>query len=408
MNFKKKLQLIPVFITIISIVLVSLSLQCGAGGEAPEVELEIYDGPDFSESEKMCYYRIEALVTGEPEPEVKFSSDDNVRNIGSDKVEVGVEVGDSYNLKVTANNSEGTATTSIVLSGECGKEVAEEEEEEEEASGEEEATPEEEEEEEETTAVAPTISLEIYEGPTPADGICFYRVKASVTGTPGPTVTWSKDDSHGAWGTKKAQVNLYSPTETYNLTATAKNSAGEDTDSISLSWGCAPLVTEHTENFHPTIYGTVGSGGGVTTDGIAFGDSAVNTDWRGLFAFDVSSLDGKELTSAKLKLTGPDYYSVCDFKGNIYIFYNDFLPTLDAADYLPSGAYGTPHVFSYNTDPLEFSTDFLKDKVIERAASGEELQFIIGYENAVTDGEGDPEGRAYYANDITLTVKYLE
>ena len=85
---------------------------------------------------------------------------------------------------------------------------------------------------------APTIELEIYEGPTPADGICYYRVKAVVTGKPGPDVDFSKDDSNGAWGTKKAQVNLNNPDETYTLTATATNSEGSDTDSIELSWGC--------------------------------------------------------------------------------------------------------------------------------------------------------------------------
>ncbi|MCL5071414.1 MAG: PKD domain-containing protein [Actinobacteria bacterium] len=84
---------------------------------------------------------------------------------------------------------------------------------------------------------APTIKLEIYEGPTysAADDICFYRVKAVVTGKPAPTVKFSKDDSNGAWGTKKTQINI--PRDgTYTLTATAKNSEGQATDSIVLNW----------------------------------------------------------------------------------------------------------------------------------------------------------------------------
>lgn len=96
----------------------------------------------------------------------------------------------------------------------------------------------EEEEEVEEEKEAPIITLEIYEGPTLSNDICYYRVKAIVTGNPGPDIDFSKDDSKGAWGDKKTQVNLSDPGETYTLTATAINSEGSDTDSIELSWGC--------------------------------------------------------------------------------------------------------------------------------------------------------------------------
>jgi len=119
------------------------------------------------------------------------------------------------------------------------EESTEEESDEEEPAEEEEA--EEEEEEENIETEAPTINLEIYEGPTysSSDNICYYRIKATVTGKPTPTVEFSKDDSGGAWGSKKVQINLNDPSDTYNLTATAINSEGTDTDSINLSWGCS-------------------------------------------------------------------------------------------------------------------------------------------------------------------------
>ena len=105
-------------------------------------------------------------------------------------------------------------------------------------------------EEEEGEKAAPTIELEIYQGPTysEADGICYYRIKAVVTGNPTPKVEFSKDDSLSSFGSKKAQVNLHSTDETYTLTATATNSEGEATDSINLSWGCnrAPEIAEIT------------------------------------------------------------------------------------------------------------------------------------------------------------------
>jgi len=91
----------------------------------------------------------------------------------------------------------------------------------------------------EATKTAPAIKLEIYEGPTysPADNVCYYRIKANVTGEPAPDVTFSKDDSNGSWGKYKVQTNLHQD-ETYTLTAIATNSEGSDKDFIELNWGC--------------------------------------------------------------------------------------------------------------------------------------------------------------------------
>lgn len=95
----------------------------------------------------------------------------------------------------------------------------------------------------ESKGEAPTIKLQIYEGPTysQTDNVCYYRIKAIVTGSPDPTVTFSKDDSNSSFGSKKVQVNLTKSSPNYTLTAKAKNSAGEATASIALSWGCGPL-----------------------------------------------------------------------------------------------------------------------------------------------------------------------
>jgi hypothetical protein len=96
---------------------------------------------------------------------------------------------------------------------------------------------------------APTIELKVYEGPTysQADSVCYSRVEAIVTGDPAPTVEFSKDDSGGAFGSKKVQINLTKNNQSYTLTAKAKNTAGEAVASIDLSWGCGPI------NNPPTI-----------------------------------------------------------------------------------------------------------------------------------------------------------
>lgn len=83
----------------------------------------------------------------------------------------------------------------------------------------------------------PTLKLVVYEGPVIIEdsSICYYRVEAIVTGDPYPAIKFSKDDSNGAWGKNKAQVNLKNG-ESYNLIVTATNSAGNITRSVELTW----------------------------------------------------------------------------------------------------------------------------------------------------------------------------
>ena len=85
---------------------------------------------------------------------------------------------------------------------------------------------------------APSVKLEIYEGPlyTEDGAICYYRIKVSMTGLPTPIVEFSKDDSFGNLGKNKIQINLYDRNDSYTLTATATNSIGTASDSINLTW----------------------------------------------------------------------------------------------------------------------------------------------------------------------------
>jgi serine/threonine protein kinase len=94
----------------------------------------------------------------------------------------------------------------------------------------------------------PTIKLTIIEGPTSAEGgsICYYRVKATVTGNPAPTIIFSKDDSNGSFGSNVAQVNL-SQGESYTLTTSASNDIGSVSDNITLEWKSSQGTTSVVE-----------------------------------------------------------------------------------------------------------------------------------------------------------------
>lgn len=93
----------------------------------------------------------------------------------------------------------------------------------------------------EEVGVTPTIRLEIIEGPAFSqlgDNTCYYRVKAHVTGDPSPAISFNIDDSLGSLGANISQVNLHSKGESFTLEATAVNSQGSVSDSITLSYSC--------------------------------------------------------------------------------------------------------------------------------------------------------------------------
>jgi len=124
---------------------------------------------------------------------------------------------------------------------------------------------------------APTVNLQIYEGPlySEADDICYYRVLAEVTGDPSPVVTFNKDDSLGSLGHGRAQVNISRENPSFALNATAQNSMGSSSASITLSWNC---------NRSPDI------------TGIAFYSSTFYVDEEYDVNAEVIDLDGDELT----------------------------------------------------------------------------------------------------------------
>jgi len=93
---------------------------------------------------------------------------------------------------------------------------------------------------EETLKAPPTIELEVYEGPlyAKAGDVCYYRVKANVTGEPLPEIKFSKDDSLGSLGPDKAQINISRDGKQYILTAVAESSEGKAADTMTLIWNC--------------------------------------------------------------------------------------------------------------------------------------------------------------------------
>ncbi len=267
------------------------------------------------------------------------------------------------------------------------------------------------------------IKLEIYEGPlfSEANDVCYYRVRAVVTGKPEPSIEFSKDDSNGAWGPAKAQVNLNNPDDTYTLVVTATSSVGTVSESILIEWGCSESdpepepgirVEEMAVGAEGGLSGYISQGFGPTTgtDEVFFGDTNADTVTKGYLSFDISALSGLEDATiidvdlvAPIHEIGNEPWLAAD---EIHIKVLDYGNELDVPD---DFALGGTMVKTFNTSDsladLNFGTNALKSELQAKVdIGGENFQLKLSLTNKSDNGIGDwyllkPGG-------VTLHVKY--
>ena len=84
---------------------------------APTVVLEKIFGPE--QIGDLCVYRYKAVVTGIPEPSINFNHDDSDSAWGREIAQINLNAGETFTLKVTVENIEGTAEASVDLVNEC-------------------------------------------------------------------------------------------------------------------------------------------------------------------------------------------------------------------------------------------------------------------------------------------------
>ncbi len=264
---------------------------------------------------------------------------------------------------------------------------------------------------------APAISLAIYQGPTLEESICYYRIEATVTGSPNPTVSFSKDDSGGAWLPNRVQVNLNDPGDTYTLTATATNSEGSATDSITLSWGCEepepepepePEVHETTIDVTQEISGYIWDDGTITQIPYAFlGDSDIDTYTKGYFSFDISGLHGKNVQDAELRFTSIQGYGFpSTFASEIVVKVFNYI-RLDASDFalggvqLPSIPISAAH-WTIGGNTLKVELQSVLDNEVR-----DYFQLKLGL-NATTNNDGFADAIKINWIDALLYISYTD
>ena len=197
--------------------------------KAPTIKLKIVAGPTYSEADSVCYYKIKAKVTGDPDPGITFSKDGSGGAWGKDTVQINLKDGGSYTLKASATNSEGSATDSIYLSWGCAVQ---------DTTGDTSTDEEEPEVIIEGTKEAPTIKLYVINlDTTSRPWIAIYTVQAVVTGEPTPITNF--DDSKLGNYTTEVFVKSYSGENhdgKVTITGVAINSEGRAEKSIILVW----------------------------------------------------------------------------------------------------------------------------------------------------------------------------
>lgn len=279
-------------------------------------------------------------------------------------------------------------------------------------------------------AIAPTISLEILEGPiySSSDDVCYYRIKATVTGSPSPKIKWSTDYSNGTLGKDIAQVNLTRDNPTYTLTATATNSEGSATDEIDLSWSCDGEVNNtfdtlgrfmvpynwSKEPYGPMCGNILGESGTVTLgiyDSIRMGDSQSNKQFKGYITWDISELNSKTVQYAEINFDTIEFLNFEMHSENDPCF-ADYLDvkfflygTLDAADFAIGGVMLARIPTSLTS--YSISGDVLKSELQKVLDDPEKdyFQLKLGLSEA-TDNDSIPEyitiGKA------ELNIQYLD
>ena len=227
---------------------------------------------------------------------------------------------------------------------------------------------------------------------------------------------------------KKAQVNLHDPDETYTLTATATNSEGTDTDSITLSWGCEEEVAEEEEeeeevaeisevtlNVVGNETGTIQEGdpGQVTNSFVYAGDWSNDMPCSGYISFDINSLHDKNIQSVNLILSSPTIYGTHaerQFLGWLHIGTVDYgTGALSLSDRSASAA----SLVRYNTlkTDINYSEDNLKNALQSNIDGGRpRIQFKLywSYDYGTTDSDGERDGNYFTPGNIHLEVEYTD
>lgn len=350
---------------------------------APTIELKIYEGPLYSEADDVCYYRVEAIVTGNPIPTVKFSKDDSLGSLGQNRAQVNLSRGDEpYTLTATATNSEGTATDSITISWGCNSEPKI------------------------TKINFPTDTF--YVGKQ-------YEISVEATDMDGDSLSYKWSVSGGSidndtsnpikWTTPDSPGN-------YNIKVVVDDGKGGTASSSKVIYVGEVVVTKttKTENLpKKEEEGGYVEYGGLTSNGgnIYAGDSDNNKPCSGFISFDISALGGAIVESATLSFNlSTGYGNPLSFFDSLWINVLDWgARPIRQEDFNLNGIA----IQNFTEPNISCSSDELKEE-LQKAINGgkSRFQIRIHFSGPFSDYDGSRDGWEYSQSNVKLSVTYIK
>ena len=297
--------------------------------DMPEISLELVE--EQLQEDGSSRFEVEALVTGNPLPEVTFSRDDSGGEAGANRVWILLEPGERYTLTAEAKSPAGSATAQIEL--EAGGDTQGSSEQDDTGSGE---SPEQggtagskESPEQGGTAGSkgsaksgadqnflPIITAIKFNSSQFAAGKT-YKATAEAGDPDGDTLTykWSGDGTFSS--TKSNPTNWTAPNKAgkYKIKVTVKDGRGgvatrSKTITVAASLSPPPPPPKVSTTTLPLIYN---ESGWIekevyvydSVNAIFIGDNHLKVPSRGLVSFDMGKLKGKQVKKAVLKLGNP-------------------------------------------------------------------------------------------------------
>lgn len=345
----------------------------------PTISLKIYEGPLYSKSDDICYYRIIADVSGEPFPEITFSKDDSLGSLGPGKAQVNLtRDNQSFTLGAVANNSEGKATDSIILNWNCNRSP--------DISG----------------ISLSTDTLYIDEQ---------YGVTVEVIDLDGDILAYSWSVDGGSLEDNTANPAKWNTPGTpgdYALSVSVVDGAGNESLTSIKAYVGETAADQTPENMNVPKKENEGGYieyGGVTSSGgdLYAGDSENNKPCSGFISFDISTLTGRTIGSAALTLRDASvsgdplgffdtsWINVLDW-GAEPINQNDFKLTGIA-------------VASYSSPSITCNVSKLKEEIQKAINAGRSrFQIRIHFGGAYTDDDNNNDGWGYSQSKVNLNI----
>ena len=348
-------------------------------GVAPTVQLRIYEGPLYSKSDDICYYRVIADISGDPFPKVIFNKDDSLGSLGPGKAQINItRDSQSFTLNATAENSEGKSSDSIVLNWNCNR----------------------------SPDIA-GISLEtdiLYVNEE-------YEVSVEVVDLDGDALIYLWSVSGGEFD--DAEVNPAewdTPAEVgdYTISVSVVDGIGNTSESSIVVY--VGEMAEEPENFNlprkESEGGFIEYGGSTNTGGnIYAGDSEDNKPCSGFISFDISGLSGKTVDTASLTLTGASVSGdPLGFSDPLTLWINSLnwgAEPIIQSDFMLAGVaianYDSPNITCNVTKLREELQKAIND-------SRSRFQIRIHFGGAYTDNDDEDDGWDYSQSNINLNV----